>query len=316
MSHRLSFFSASPFAALTFVLVLACFSSPASAADDNANNADRPTFTQQQAALLARYQQLKDTLAHSIFGSAIQLNSNIDKRAALGEVFAVLDTPLAALRTTLSRPAQWCDLAILHINIKTCLYDKDWVTFFVGRKYYQPPDAAFELQYHFTIVANNDDYLNIKLTAPEGPLGTSDYLIILEATAIDAEHSFIRFEYRYRFGYIAKLAMQTYLATLGRNKVGFTIIGTDDADQPVYIKGLQGVIERNVMRYIFAIQSVLETRQTEESKRRTARFQHWYTHTEKYPQQLVELTLDEYMTNKQRELINQLEMQKTIRHRY
>ena len=109
---------------------------------------------------------------------------------------------------------------------------------------------------------------------------------------------------------MGKLAMQTYLATLGRHKVGFTVTGTDDNDEPIYIKGLQGVIERNVMRYIFAIQSVLETRQT--SEQRTARFQHWYTHIEKHPRQLVELTREDYLDNKQRELSNQLDRQKTM----
>ena len=87
----------------------------------------------------------------------------------LPSMLAVLNTPLAALRKTLSRPAQWCDLAILHIIIKTCLYGVDQVKFFVGRKYYQTPDEAYELQYHFTIVANSDNYLNIKLNAPDGP---------------------------------------------------------------------------------------------------------------------------------------------------
>ena len=149
--------------------------------------------------------------------------------------------------------------------------------------------------------------IQVKLNAPDGPLGTSDYLITLEATAIDAEHSFIRFEYRYRFGYIGKLAMQTYLATLGRNKVGFTVTGTDDNDEPIYIKGLQGVIERNVMRYIFAIESVLE------AKQRTSRFQHWYNHIEEHPRQLVELTREDYLDNKQRELSNQLDGQKAMR---
>lgn len=315
MSRRLSIFSAPLSAVLSFVLVLACLSTSASSADDaanntnNANDTDQPTATQQQTALLARYQQLKDTLAHSIFGAPIQLNSNIHKRVAQGEVFAVLNTPLTALRKTLSQPAQWCDLAILHINIKTCLYGNDWVKFFVGRKYYQTPDAAFELQYHFSTVANTDQYLNIKLTAADGPLGTSDYLIKLEATAIDAEHSFIRFEYRYRFGFMGKLAMQTYLATLGRHKVGFTVTGTDDNGDPIYIKGLQGVIERNVMRYIFAIQSVLETKPAAGTEQHTAQLKSWYTHIEQHPRQLVELSREEYMENKKRELANQLEMQ-------
>jgi hypothetical protein len=263
-------------------------------------------------ALVAKYHQLKDQLAHSVFGSPILLNSTTADNLARGEVYALLEAPFAALSETLSQPAQWCELAILHINIKTCLYRADQVQFFVGRKHYQTPDEAFALQYHFAQLANDNTYLNIKLNAPDGPLGTSDYLINLEAIPIDAQHSFIRFEYRYRFGFMANIAMQTYLNTLGRNKVGFTIIGTDKNADPIFIKGLQGVIERNVMRYIFAIQSVLEARKSAVEYRHTAQLVRWYAHIQEHPKQLVELAREEYMHNKQRERSNQLEMQKAL----
>ena len=262
--------------------------------------------------LLAKYPQLKDQLAHSLFGSPILLNSKTGNTYAQGEVYAVLDAPFAAIEETLSQPAQWCELAILHVNIKTCTYHGDQLRFFVGRKHYQTPFQAYPLQYQFTKQPSDNHQLNIKLTAPEGPFNTSDYLIQLEAIPINAQTSFIHFQYRYKFGFMAKMAMQTYLATLGRDKVGFTQIGTNDDSEPIYIQGLQGVVERNVMRYIFAIESVLESRNSADEYRHTAQLVHWYAHIQKFPKQLADLTREEYMDNKQRERSNQLEAQKAL----
>jgi hypothetical protein len=289
-----------------------CFSLSVNAATDG-TSAPTPSATASTTSpLFNKYQQLKDQLNKSIFGSPILLNSNIGSDYAEGEVYAVLETSFAELSKILSQPAQWCELAILHINIKTCVYQKDRVTFYVGRKHYQPPEDAYALRYHFEKVSGNDKQLHIKLSAAKGSFGTSNYLIDLEAVAIDEQHSFIRFQYRYQFGFMASMAMKTYLATLGRNKVGFTVTGENEQGEPIYIKGLQGVIERNVMRYIFAIQSVLDARKSPTEFLQTAELVRWYANIQKHPRQLLELTREEYMDNKKRELKNQLKMQEAL----
>lgn len=266
--------------------------------------------------LLNKYQQLKTELAHSPFGAPITLSSEEGDNHAKGEVYAVLETPFQALATILKQASQWCELAILHINIKTCTYRADQVNLFVGRKYYQTPSQARPLQYRFQALAHSDDYLHIQLSAAEGPFDTEDYLIRFEATPIDEQRSFIRFQYHYKFGWIAKLAMNTYLATLGRKKVGFTVTGKDSVGQPIYIKGIQGVVERNVMRYLLAIQAILETSKSPRERRQITRFMRWYTHTSKYPIQLVELSREKYLNNKKRELSNQRSMQANLQDRH
>jgi len=278
---------------------------------DQCTAADGPTSA---SPLAAAYQKLKNELAQSVFGEPIILNSEIGKDYAQGDVYALLNTPFLELDTMLSQPAQWCELAILHQNIKTCTYgknetEKNQIKFYVGRKHYQEPTNAFALAYQFTVDDKDSHTLNINLSAPKGPLGTHDYLINLEAIAIDEQHSFIHFTYRYRYGFWADVAMRTYLATIGLNKVGFTVTGKNGNGEPVYIKGLQGVIERNVMRYIFAIQSVLEARQAPEESRQLEQQERWYGYISKYPKQLVELTREEYLDNKNLEIKNQQDAQ-------
>jgi len=273
---------------------------------DQCTESDTPAQT---SPLAIKYQSLKNELAKSVFGEPILLNSETGDNYVSGEVYALLDTPFSELDEMLSQPAQWCELAILHQNIKACTYDKNQLQFYVGRKHYQEPSDAYPIQYRFEQSSNNSHYLNIKLTAPSGPFGTSNYLTSIEAVPIDAQHSFIHFQYRYQFGFLADAAMSVYLATLGRKKVGFTVIGTYNNGEHIYIKGLQGVIERNVMRYIFAIQSVLEARKSSEEFRQTAQLVRWYSHISEHPKQLVGLTRQEYLDNKKREIKNQKELQ-------
>lgn len=256
-------------------------------------------------ALAAEYERVRPALAVSPFGQPLLLTAAIGERQAEGEVVGELNASFTTLAAGLSRPEQWCTLAILHLNIKACVHGPAQVRFYVGSKEYQSPDAAFPLQYRFQTPGLAPNYLSIALDAPDGPFGTRDYRITLEAIPLDERRSFIRFRYAYRFGTLARLAMTAYLATKARNKVGFTVSGRDEQGQPVYVQGLQGVEERNVMRYLIAIQSVLEDGAADRPP-----FEAWYAHTMRYERQLKELEREEYLTNKQRELENQLRLQR------
>ena len=143
---------------------LAGFSVPASAASiietleklsaddpDQCTESDTPAQT---SPLAIKYQGLKNELAKSIFGEPIFLNSEIGNNYVQGEVYALLETPFEALNETLSQPAQWCEMLILHQNIKTCTYGKngagkDQLQLYVGRKHYQKPSDAYLLRYQF-----------------------------------------------------------------------------------------------------------------------------------------------------------------------
>lgn len=298
----------------TLAVILLCWSFLGTAfAEKSTDTSEKPAPL---SPLAIQYKNLEPQLAASIFGEPILLNSKTGDNYVQGEVYALLDTSFSELEQSLSQPAQWCDLAILHQNIKTCIYSKneaeiDQLQLYVGRKHYQEPSDAYPVIYRFEQPSNNSDHLNIKLTAPSGPLGTSNYLISFEAVPIDNQHSFIHFQYRYEFGFLADLAMSTYLATIGRKKVGFTAIGTYKNGEHIYIKGLQGVIERNVMRYIFAIRAVLDAKKSSEEFHQKARLVRWYAHISKHPKQLVGLTRQEYLDNKKREIANQKELQES-----
>ena len=161
------------------------------------------------------------------------------------------------------------------------------------------------MRYRFSITSASTDYLNVRLDAGNGPLGTSDYVLTFEAIPYNESSSIIRFKYSYHFGFMARLALDGYLATIGRHKVGFTVTSYDEDNNPVYIKGLQGIVERNAMRYFLAIQSYLDSPNLgrEQWENRIKRYNHLAT---RYERQFIEIREKEYVATKRKEFRNRV----------
>ncbi len=87
----------------------------------------------------------------------------------------------------LNGPAGWCDILLLHLNTKYCRASTDGrgsvLRVYIGSKNEQPLDDAYPVDFAYRVAAATPDYLNIMLSAAEGPLSTSDYRIVLEAVA-------------------------------------------------------------------------------------------------------------------------------------
>src|SRR6185295_10225999 len=119
------------------------------------------------------------------------------------------------------------------------------------------------------------DYFAVNLFAETGPLSTSDYHIVLEAAPLDAGKTIVHLTYSYAYGVAGRLAMQAYLATIGRGKVGFTIAGKLPNGAPDYIGGVRGVVERNTMRYFLAIDAYLAALAVPAPEQFEKRLQNW-----------------------------------------
>ena len=88
--------------------------------------------------------------------------------------------------------------------------------------------------------------------------------------------------------------------------------GTDRKGNPVYIGGPRGAIERNAVRYYFAIQSFMNTLRYPETSRFSMRIIEWYNLTILYRKQLFDLEKNDYLAFKTKEHENQLILQQLI----
>lgn len=278
----------------------------------NAGDTIPAAATDRHNELLSRYRQIELDLRHNQYGAPIYIQSTFGDEFSQGDVYALVGHEFAAIAQSLKTPTQWCDVVLQHINVKGCDVDHganrhvgqtsatDHMTIYVGRDYYQTPDDAHEMRYQFVPKVIRDDYVQVDLTAKDGPLGTSNYKLIFEAIPFDDNTSFIHFQYAYQYGFMARLALDGYLATLGRHKVGFSVTGYDDNNEPLYVKGLQGIVERNSMRYFISIRSYLDTASLN-AQQWSQRIDHWYDLAKRFERQLNEVRDGAYVKTKTQE---------------
>jgi hypothetical protein len=261
------------------------------------------------AALHAQYTTLGPQLASNPFGGPLVLRSEEASRRIDGEVFAVLDHPFAQVSKALSDPEQWCDILILHLNTKYCRRGEEQVPTTldvrIGKKEPQSLQSASKLAFQWQPPVVRPDYLATTLVAPQGPYDTRDYRLIAEAVPLDGNRTFLHMGYAISYGVASEFAMNLYLGTVGRDKVGFTRTQAAGNDDSAFVGGMRGVVERNTMRYYLAIDAYLDSLVVPAPQQVDRRLQGWFDATEKYPRQLHEVERDAYLKMKRNEMERQ-----------
>ena len=257
------------------------------------------------APLRAKYTELGKQLLNNQFKRALYLDSAESSHDLKGEIYAVVDYPFTAVNVALNNPAHWCDVLVLHLNVKYCQASSNksgtFLTVNLGRKYDQSLADTYRAEFNYRGMITTPDYFAVELNAASGPMSTHDYRIWLEATPLKDGRTFLHFTYAYAFGFTGRLAMQGYLMTIGRDKVGFTATGKQANGQPTYIQGVRGVVERNTMRYYLAIDAYLAAMTAPPKDQLEKRIQHWYDATDQYARQLHEVERDDYLQMKRGE---------------
>lgn len=245
---------------------------------------------------------------HAAANDAPALPMRIDSTDVDGELKGSVHTlspfPFAAVAHALAAPPAWCEILMLHLNNKACRMqpgaDGPALSLAIARKPDHTVAQAYALVLKWRLLESSADRLRVRLDAAEGPFGSTDYVVVLTATPAPDGRTAIEFSYACRFGKAARVLLQTYLATVGRNKVGFTTIATSGGSE--LVGGLRGVVERTAVRYYLAIDAWLQAQRLPPEQRAMARLETWFDATERHPRQLHELDKASYLANKRREL--------------
>lgn len=263
-----------------------------------------------EQALLAKYQSISGKLVKNQFGAPIYIESKEQSGSVKVDMYGVFNYPFDAVKQALQSPPNWCEITFMHINVKACTAKKkgdQWfLTLYNGRKYYQAPSDATPLKFLFRTASMKPDYMDLSLTAKEGPFGTKDHRIRVQAVPMESRKTFLHFSYTYSHGAMARMAIKSYFSTIGRDKVGFSLIRKDG--KSYYVGGVRGAIERNTVRYYLALESYIETLKSPENQRLGQRLNRWYDLTAKY-RQLKENEKGEYLAAKKKEHANQVALQ-------
>jgi hypothetical protein len=264
-------------------------------------------------ALIGKYHSIKAKLEKNQFGVPLYLESAEEADFSNVDIYGIFEYSFGSVRDAFQVPANWCDVAILHMNIKAGTFtqqgDQWQVTLYDGLKSYQPPQDAYAINCAFRILSQQPDYLHISLFAAQGPLFTKNHQIGVEAVPLDKRTAFVHFSYSCNYNRWGRMAIKTYYASLGRNKKGFSIAAADKQGNPVYIGGVRGAVERTAVRYYFALQTYMDSLKLPVGQRFEKRINEWYDLTARYPDQLYELDKEDYLANKRREYANQITLQ-------
>ncbi|MET0117636.1 MAG: hypothetical protein ABW090_09440 [Sedimenticola sp.] len=265
--------------------------------------------------LAALYKEIDRGASISLSGKPIFVSSAVVKDRFAADAYGIVGSAFDDVVEELTVPANWCQFVPLNFNVKACthqaLNDRFSLTFYAGRKFYETPDKAYQLHYDYAITNRSDDYVRIVLSADAGPMGTTNYRIELDAIPVDSD-TFLRIHSSYDSSFLSRLATDVYLATLGSDKMGFTVVGNTETGEPIYIGGVKGVVERNAMRYYLALQAYLDTCKLPPDSRFEARIQTWFDLSEVHATQLHELEREEYLESKRMERLNQQKLQQAL----
>jgi hypothetical protein len=82
-----------------------------------------------------------------------------------GAVYSIVEQRYETVSKALGRPASWCEILLLHFNVKSCTYGErtgdHLLTLYLGRKFYQEPEAAHRLPLSFEVLNSDPEYFEI-----------------------------------------------------------------------------------------------------------------------------------------------------------
>jgi hypothetical protein len=261
------------------------------------------------------YQELQEAARRGPFGFPLQVRSEERGDLVIAEALGIMDHPPQAFREAVTEPAPWCDFIPLNLNIKACTIRWDGkeprLTLYIGGKGYLAPEWASQQPYRFTVRARESEYMSVSLSALQGFMGTKTHQLDFETASV-AEKTMVALRSSYEQSAASKLATAIYLATLGRDKVGFSRERVGPDGQANFVKGAQGIIERNLMRYYLILKAFLDTQKLPGNRRFDTLISAFYDLMERYPAQLHEMERAEYLDVKRRERQNQVRLQQAL----
>jgi hypothetical protein len=188
----------------------------------------------------------------------------------------------------------------------------------LGRKFDEPLSSAHWLHFGFRAGTAAGEAgprgSGVELHAPEGPLDTRDIRIQVNTAAAGEGRTLLQLRYTYAQGPAARWALQLYLGTVGRQKVGFSLVPdrSDRSDRPAPadaapkpVAGVRGLLERNTVRYYLAVDAYLDALALPPAQQLERRLLDWFAATERHPVQLRELDWETYLQMKRLEVRRQ-----------
>jgi hypothetical protein len=276
--------------------------------------ATNPVVASGPQSLIDKYQEIeKEPHGHS-FG--FYLESSVSKHLSRVDLYGTTKSPFNIVSHELRSPDNLCKIVLLDVNVRACTdqkVDQKWaLTLYHVNRSDKPLKDAYPMKFGYDINAQDPGFISLLLSADRGPFSTQDHRFGFEAVSLDEGTTLIHLRYSFRYSSWAYFLMKSYFSIFGRGMIGFSTVGTNSEGNAVYVRGLRGAVERNVVRYYLAILAYIDTIKIRPEQRFERRVSEWYDLTTRYPRQLFVMEKEEYLIYKRRDRANQLRLQRVL----
>ncbi len=259
--------------------------------------------------LFDKYHEIEKELEKNSGPVPFHVESSANKNASQVDIYGIIKYPFEIVQDKLLVPTNWCDIVLPHLNVRACTYKKVNDTWLLNiynvDKSSEPLEDAYKMKFVYLVSALQPVYFAVALTAQEGPFHTKDHQFGLEAVPLAKDTTFIHFRYSFRYSALGYFLMKIFVGS----RTGFSIIGTDSDGNPVYVDGLRGLVERDVVYYYLAIMAYFHTLNAPPDQRFDMQISQWYDLTARFKKQLFEMKKEEYLADKIRDWKNQQRLQ-------
>lgn len=239
--------------------------------------------------------------------------SSVSNNASHVDICGTIEYPFNVVKNELQSPANWCDILLLHTNVRACTYKKmndTWLlTIYNVNKSSDPLKDADQLEFEYHPSVQQPGYFDFALAARVGPFSSKDIRFGLEAIPLDKGRTFIHLRYSISYSSLGYFVMKSYFSIFDHGRVGFSIIGADSEGNPVYVSGLRSKIERDVVLHYLSIPAYMNTLNVPAKQRFDKRIRQWYDLTSQYKRQFFEIEKEGYLFSKKQDRESQLILQ-------
>ncbi len=226
------------------------------------------------------------------------LDYKADGAQLSGRIASSINRPFSHIKSLFHDIRNLCLILPLNINVRSCIYrkvDDKWLFEIVaGPRQYESDSAVYSFSYLLTRAQFSDDLIYLHLQANKGPISTANYHIELTFKPM-AEKTLVGLGFSHEKSSLSRVVTGLYLAFSGAGKVGFSTVNQSDG-QFSPVRGEQGIVERNLMRYLLAIRAFIEEGGAREDLKAT--FRRWFFLSTLYREQLYEIPEQDYMRYK------------------
>lgn len=98
----------------------------------------------------------------------------MSKNASHVDIYGTIKYPFDIVENEFQLPTNWCDIVLLHSNVRACTYKKvndTWLlTLYNVKKFQDPLKDAYQMNFEYRVMRNSPDFLLFHLPHVEGPL--------------------------------------------------------------------------------------------------------------------------------------------------